>query len=881
MEVNEKKNRIEALNESFSNLGNGVKSAVLAAGIIMVLIKLICYYRMMGVQSCFVIITLITFAATAALFLVFKRKWIFGIIYFLISVLMVVDVNYYSFFNRNLSIGAAGAADLLGGVTESIKEIFMPHSLLLLLDAAVLLAFFIVMRSALMNPKWDIWKKITNFKVRYVVFGIGWLLLGSLILIVPADNSVGATVFSQEYYSYHIRDITGINPVDSGKIDIDDVLAIKGNYSQEKAGKDFGCAEGMNLIVVQIEAMQNFVINRTYNGQEITPFINSLLKEDSIYFDTYYQQTGGGNTSDAEFASNNSFYGTIQSYTYKLFQNNYWYGLPWILKEKGYSTQAFHGYDGDYWNRAGAYPNMGFDTFYDDKAFEKKEILGMGLSDRELFDQSVDILATGTASPFYAFMITLSSHYPFDIGGKLELSKEDEGTMFGDYIQSMNYVDSCLEHLFEKLKEEGMYENTMVAFYGDHLGMNPKTDDVKERMSDFLGWEYDYEDAMNIPLVIHIPGLGESRTISTPGGQTDFMPTVSYLMGIEDLNTLYMGHNLCTVKSNFVPVRSYVSYGSFITGDIMFKMGKGNTMADAEAVNIRTHEKLDANKYESYYRKSLQLQNSSDYYVINDIMRKVLKEGIPLEEAIGSADDNKTGYYSSLKPPSVVKDAMFGEGKTAGVYCVENFERLYEEGERAFALKMIWTVEKETVVMNSWDDLDKYFKNTKDIYSYDTLRAAMDTKAKDGITVMTGDAFLEWAMGHPDCVFYITLDDSIILGGAHEDMNIYFARDLLNNYPGILDRTIFVANDEYALNNYNMDKLYNVLFRADDSLSVKEIIKLATKYEIYGAARSIEKAEKLKDDWTFDNYAIYGYTDDESDIEKADRMGLNGIVITP
>ena len=67
----------------------------------------------------------------------------------------------------------------------------------------------------------------------------------------------------------------------------------------------------MNLIIIQIEAMQNFVVNRTYNGQVITPFINKLIKEDSFYFDSYYQQTGSGNTADAEFATNNSLYGTL------------------------------------------------------------------------------------------------------------------------------------------------------------------------------------------------------------------------------------------------------------------------------------------------------------------------------------------------------------------------------------------------------------------------------------------------------------------------------------------------------------------------------------------------------------------------------------------
>ena len=41
-------------------------------------------------------------------------------------------------------------------------------------------------------------------------------------------------------------------------------------------------------------------------------------------------------------------------------------------------------------------------------------------------------------------------------------------------------------------------------------------------------------DMLNIPLLVHIPGLGESKTIHTTCGQIDIMPTILNLMGIEN-----------------------------------------------------------------------------------------------------------------------------------------------------------------------------------------------------------------------------------------------------------------------------------------------------------------------------------------------------------
>ena len=90
------------------------------------------------------------------------------------------------------------------------------------------------------------------------------------------------------------------------------------------------------MIVIQIEALQNFVIDAEYNGQELTPNLNRLIKGDSIYFNQYYSNIGKGNTADADFSSLNSLYPVIDGESYRLFEDNTYNGLPWLMREKGY-----------------------------------------------------------------------------------------------------------------------------------------------------------------------------------------------------------------------------------------------------------------------------------------------------------------------------------------------------------------------------------------------------------------------------------------------------------------------------------------------------------------------------------------------------------------
>ena len=54
---------------------------------------------------------------------------------------------------------------------------------------------------------------------------------------------------------------------------------------------------------------------------------------------------GKGNTADAEFITNNSLHPSTEDPTYIQYEDNTFYGLPWILRDYGYNSWVFHGYE--------------------------------------------------------------------------------------------------------------------------------------------------------------------------------------------------------------------------------------------------------------------------------------------------------------------------------------------------------------------------------------------------------------------------------------------------------------------------------------------------------------------------------------------------------
>ncbi|MGI5997575.1 MAG: LTA synthase family protein, partial [Lutispora sp.] len=346
--------------------------------------------------------------------------------------------------------------------------------------------------------------------------------------------------------------------------------------------KYYGLGRGKNLMVVQVEALQGFVIGKKINGMEITPNLNMLMDK-SIYFENYYCETAAGGTSDAEFLANTSLYPLKSGAVYMKYPGNNYYSLPKILKEKGYSAFVMHAYKPGFWNRSVMYPSLGFDEYLNRNHYEHDEVIGMGLSDKSFFRQSLDYLKN-KKEPYYAFLVTLTSHYPYDntkaYNDALNVG-ELKGTFLGNYLEAIHYADSSLGYLIDKLKEEGLWDNTILAIYGDHYAISK---DRKDELADFLGIDdmnnYMWVKHQKVPLIIHLPGDEGAGVRTIAGGGLDLMPTLLNIMGIDSKTIPMMGRDLLNSDEGLAVMRN----GYFIDDDYLC------LPADGAAYDIKTAE---------------------------------------------------------------------------------------------------------------------------------------------------------------------------------------------------------------------------------------------------------------------------------------------------
>lgn len=382
----------------------------------------------------------------------------------------------------------------------------------------------------------------------------------------------------------------------------------------------FGSAKNMNLIIVQMEAFQNFPIHLKLEQQEITPVLNTLAKE-SYYFSFFYQQIGQGNTSDAEFLSNTSIYPTGKVAMSTGFGNRQLPSLPRLLHEHDYHAATFHINDVQFWSRDLLYPGLAFDRYYDKPFYKNDYFNDFGASDEEMYRVGIEKLSemSSDGKPFYAQFVTTSSHAPFVIPEdrrRLKVPADMKGTQLGNYLEAINYTDYALGQFIEQLKQKGLWDHTMLVVYGDHSGVNPKETDGKE-ITERLGIPYDNQvSRFNIPLLIHVPGQGEGKVVERIGGQIDILPTVANLMGIslEEQQFTAFGRDLLNTDNNVIGMRYYLPTGSFFNNDVLFVPGKG--FDDGTAISLKTLEPVQVqNSYRKDYDYIMALMKLSDEYV--------------------------------------------------------------------------------------------------------------------------------------------------------------------------------------------------------------------------------------------------------------------------
>ncbi|WP_332646741.1 LTA synthase family protein [Lysinibacillus sp. 54212] len=532
----------------------------------------------------------------------------------LLSIVLYGNVAFYRFYNDFITLPVLFQTSNFGDLGTSAAAIVNWFDIFYFVDVILLLVILKFMPKV--TEQYSIRKEVRR---AYFVLSVAILFL-NLGLAETERPQLLTRSFDRELlvknigtYNYHLYDIyiqsksSAQRALADGSELIEVNNYVRANQATPKA-EMFGKYEGRNVILVSLESLQSFVINNEMNGEVVTPFLNSLTKDkDTYYFSDFYHQTGLGKTSDSEFIVENSLFGLGRGAVFFTHGENTYNSMSERLGENGYFTSVMHPNNKSFWNRDRIYQSFGINKFYDIDAYTigEGEAVNWGMKDIPFFNQSVQHMAE-MPQPFYTRMITLTNHYPFYLDEEDKYINEftsNSGTL-NRYFQTVRYMDEAVKLFFEDLKQQGLYDNSIIVMYGDHYGIS---ENHNKAMSMYLEKEgitaFDSAELQSVPLYIHIPGSNDGQVIDEPAGQIDIRPTILHLLGIDTSKDMQLGSDLFSEDhEGFVIFRD----GRFVTDELVYANEVCYDRGTGEATDIAACQPfIDRSTIELEYSDSI------------------------------------------------------------------------------------------------------------------------------------------------------------------------------------------------------------------------------------------------------------------------------------
>ena len=455
----------------------------------------------------------------------------------------LVDLGYLDFFGSIVPSSALTAIHHLGDAHATVFSLWHPEYLQLAWPLASLVTLF-----GLAPPR-------SGGTAPTLVVAAALVVLATPAASAVAElaaSPVGARVFSERdnvgrlgLWNAHLFEVgrqlgrwigvDALAPEERREVDAWFAARAQPRAPTQRAPTQIGPGTRTppNVVVIQIEALQSWMVDAEVDGTRVMPFLHGADAE-ALHFTHVFDQTAQGRTSDAEYLVMQSGHPLRTGALAFLRADNEFDTVAHRLAEADYATLSAHPYVRGFWNRAAIHPRYGFGRSMFRDEIGSGPMVGWGLSDVEFLARMVAVLPT-LREPFFGFFITLSLHHPYTEFpahlAELELGELD-GTALGNYLQGMRHADRALEGFFAGLRAAGLDARTVVLVYGDHVAGLPRTAEL-EAFAGAERWDPTVPvRAHRVPALLWLPGAARTGRDPRVAGQIDLGPTVLDAAGV-------------------------------------------------------------------------------------------------------------------------------------------------------------------------------------------------------------------------------------------------------------------------------------------------------------------------------------------------------------
>lgn len=284
-----------------------------------------------------------------------------------------------------------------------------------------------------------------------------------------------------------------------------------------------------NLLFILVESLESWPILDTINGHVITPNLNRLIMDTPIlYCSKIKSQILKGGSGDGQMIVNTGLLPISAGAACTSYGDNVYPNFAHMFTNSSIINPTPNA-----WNQ--------YRTTY---SYGYKELMEPEdrWTDIDIMYQVDTMIAHYELenAPWCIFAITYNSHSPFKRPNGTQLTfEQDMPLCLASYLDCINYVDSCLSTVLEKVD----LDSTIVVITGDHIIFKDAM--LAEYAPYARKADLTIKTGCNYcPLIVYSPDIESSIVISDTCYQMDIYPTIMHLIGCEDYYWKGFGVNL-------------------------------------------------------------------------------------------------------------------------------------------------------------------------------------------------------------------------------------------------------------------------------------------------------------------------------------------------
>lgn len=224
-------------------------------------------------------------------------------------------------------------------------------------------------------------------------------------------------------------------------------------------------AADKNIIFILVESYMSFTSDMKVNGEEVTPFLNSLKRDSTVYYNgNMNENVTIGESSDGQFIYMTGILPLRSIITVSKARG---ISLPGLPKALGRESRMIIPTTCSVWNQDEMCRQYSFAHYYSSN--DLKGDHDTNLNDEQVF-QLAEEQDKASKQPFFSVILTMSMHMPYtsQIDPTFPTGNHHLDNELACYLSACHYTDRQMARYFEHLKKTGLYENSLIVIVADH-----------------------------------------------------------------------------------------------------------------------------------------------------------------------------------------------------------------------------------------------------------------------------------------------------------------------------------------------------------------------------------------------------------------------------